>query len=288
MNADEGHSKYLSLAQLMEGQDSLGLYRKAIQIMEAAGATTDPDGIKREMSSAYCAIAELFMTDLCDEAEAETECEAAISKAVEVDSSNPEAWQTKARLELIRNEFEAAKASMKTSTDLWLPQYVSVMENKPTVSDFDPVEPCSLLYTTRVSTAKILIELEEWETATQVLDGLVEEDEDVVQIWYLLGWLNKLRADFEAANDSNGMKEETSDARDTSEGYKGNARFYLKKALQVHKKSPTDDDQLIGHINELIEELGEAPEEEEEEDDADWEDCGSSEDDNEENGMDDS
>ena len=31
----------------------------------------------------------------------------------------------------------------------------------------------------------------------QVLDGLIEEDEDVVDTWYLLGWLNKLRADFE-------------------------------------------------------------------------------------------
>ena len=29
------------------------------------------------------------------------------------------------------------------------------------------------------------------------MDGLIEEDEDVVDTWYLLGWLNKLRADFE-------------------------------------------------------------------------------------------
>ena len=32
----------------------------------------------------------------------------------------------------------------------------------------------------------------------QVLDGLLEEDEEVVETWYLLGWVNKLRATFES------------------------------------------------------------------------------------------
>ena len=32
----------------------------------------------------------------------------------------------------------------------------------------------------------------------QVLDGLLEEDEEVVETWYLLGWVNRLRATFES------------------------------------------------------------------------------------------
>ena len=61
---------------------------------------------RRELSSSYCAVAELFMTDLCDAEEAETECSGCIQKAVEADEANPEAWQTKARLHLIKSEFE--------------------------------------------------------------------------------------------------------------------------------------------------------------------------------------
>jgi hypothetical protein len=30
---------------------------------------------------------------------------------------------------------------------------------------------------------------------------LLEEDDEVVETWYLLGWLNKLRATFEAKSD---------------------------------------------------------------------------------------
>jgi len=46
------------------------------------------------------------MTDLCDDADAEAECTKAIENAMKADEKNPEAWQTKARLELVKNQFE--------------------------------------------------------------------------------------------------------------------------------------------------------------------------------------
>ncbi len=59
---------------------------------------------------------------------------------------------------------------MQESLSLWLPNYQAVLENKEGAAgeDFDPVESCLLLYTTRIATAKILIELEMWDEATQV------------------------------------------------------------------------------------------------------------------------
>ena len=50
-----------------------------------------------------------------------------------------------------------------------------------------------------------------------------------METWYLLGWLNRIRA----------MTEEES-------GYDGNVRFYLGKAREVHKKNPTDDTDMVG------------------------------------------
>ena len=86
---------------------------------------------------------------------------------------------------------------------------------------------------------------------------MIEEDEDVVDTWYLLGWLNKLRADFEREPNNqvqnvDKSKEESSSFSkpppqedDVAEGYIGNARFYLKKAMSVHRKNPTDDSELV-------------------------------------------
>lgn len=118
---ESGHGKYLSLAQLLEGREALGLYEKGMQLIRTRlqdGGLEEPDpaavgperlklqGLRRELSNCHCAVAELYMTDLCDEAEAEAECGANVDAAVAVDPDNPEAWQTKARLHMVKTEFE--------------------------------------------------------------------------------------------------------------------------------------------------------------------------------------
>ena len=165
---------------------------------------------------------------------------------------------------------------MERSLSIWLPKYMDVLEDKD--SALDPVEVCPLLYTTRLATSKILMELEEWENAVKVLNGLTEEDELVVDTWYLLGLVNKLRADFEA-------KENDEEAKEAAEGYKGNARYYLSKALKVHAKSPTDDKDMIGHIKELLEEVGPGSGDDDKEEE-EWEDCPDSSDEEGEGAMD--
>jgi hypothetical protein len=128
----------------------------------------------RELSNGHCSVAELYMTDLCDEPEAEQECEDFIAKAVEADGANPEAWQTRARLCIVREKFDEAKEAARKSLSLWLPDFEAVRENKPNSEGaaagpaFDPVEVCPLLYTTRIASAKMLLELEMLDEATQV------------------------------------------------------------------------------------------------------------------------
>ena len=51
------------------------------------------DETRAELSTAHVALAELFMTDLCDEEEAAAEARKHINHATEVDPSNPEGWQ---------------------------------------------------------------------------------------------------------------------------------------------------------------------------------------------------
>ena len=123
---NQGHNKYFSLAQLFNGDESLQIYRQGIRVAEEILSQLEADEAKeakKECASAYCAVAELYMTDLCDEPSAETECTNSVQKAVEIDPDNPEAWQTKARLHLIKSEFDAAREGLNKSLDLWLPKY---------------------------------------------------------------------------------------------------------------------------------------------------------------------
>ena len=49
------------MAQLLSGKEALGMYKKGLEIIQ------EEKGSKRELSNAFCAVAELYMTDLCDE-----------------------------------------------------------------------------------------------------------------------------------------------------------------------------------------------------------------------------
>ncbi|GAA6094770.1 probable assembly chaperone of rpl4 [Tachysurus ichikawai] len=79
--------------------------------------------------------------------------------------------------------------------------------------------------------------------ATDVLEGLLEEDDEVVQVWYLLGWLYYLQLDKPGAAED-------------SESLKKSARIYLTKAKKLYIKLHCDDAPMSEHTEQLLGELG--------------------------------
>jgi len=233
---DIGHSKYMTLAQLFTGSEAKNIYVKGIEVLTNAitqvdGASSEPEKVselRRELSTAWVAMSELYMTDLCDEEEAESESQRCIEQAVAADETNPEAHQAMASFLLVKEDVDGARAAISKSISQWLPRYVAVLERGGD-------EECLLDFNTRLVTAKILIEVEDWNNGAAVLEGLIEEDDEVVAAWYLLGWLHHLKKDDES---------------------EGNVRFYLNKAKQVHVMNPTDDDAMVDHIEEILAEVG--------------------------------
>merc|ERR1711978_258800 len=127
-----------------------------------------------------------------------------------------------------------AGVAMERSLSLWLPQHTAWAAT-------GEGEQTNLSYDTRLASVKVLLDLERFDTAAEILDSLLEEDNEVVAAWYLHGWLNYLRDDPD---------------------FHGNVRHYLKRAQQVHVMSPTDDEAMMEHIKELLAEGGEEVEEE--------------------------
>merc|ERR1712037_990439 len=134
-------------AQLFPGTQSRDLYLKGIELLHTLPATAET---KAELSTAHVALAELFMTDLCDEEEAAAEAKKHINLSTEVDPSNPEGWQALASFLLVLGESEEAGVAMERSLSLWL------------------------------ASVKVLLDLERFDTAAEILDSLLEEDNEVV------------------------------------------------------------------------------------------------------------
>jgi tetratricopeptide (TPR) repeat protein len=109
---------YLYTGQLSMGQEALNAYQKGVQSLEACltlvqdnsiAAEQDSDDtekiLKQKLSRAYCTIAELFLTDLCYEDNAETECESYLERALQIKDDKDgeplaDALQTMASLRL--------------------------------------------------------------------------------------------------------------------------------------------------------------------------------------------
>lgn len=99
---------YLYTGQLCMEHEALQAYKNGIQSLEACLSLAMDDETEKtlhqKISGAYCTVAELYLTDLCYEDNAETECETYLEKALQIKDTDGEplvdALQTMASLRL--------------------------------------------------------------------------------------------------------------------------------------------------------------------------------------------
>lgn len=225
--------KYLYMAQLEHGQEALASFQTAIRVFaklrdssegDAAGLGGKSEGstvfgmevdgsgeeererkernVNKEVAKAYCGIAELYLTDLCDEEDAEQQCENALKSALDVDKGNLDAKQTLASMRISQcNTAEAASIITSVYEEVYGP--VRDAQNKPimdmvteeasaekegTTNDGkDLPDPAFLL-----QTCKIMIECapEDASLATRALDLLellINQNDEDPELWYVTG-----------------------------------------------------------------------------------------------------
>ena len=231
----------LYIGQLQQGKESLQEYKAGIDLLQTAvklreerlsamneavlsDETDDnPTALyqesKRQLASAYCNAADLFLTDLCFEDNAEHECEAYMNKALAVtdDDGQPslDALQTATSLRLSQNRgLEAVDYALQVYQRMRV-GCDAVCDIVGFRGDFDQlateearelahVEEAQSLpeFEFRVQTSKLLLECsgvlkkqpkldqradECVQAAIRVLGSLWAENDEVVEICYLLG-----------------------------------------------------------------------------------------------------
>jgi len=243
ISPDEGHLKYMNLGQLLEGQEAVDAYNKGIQLMLAnkdatqAAASNNPCASPAEISTAYCSLAEMYLTDECFKEEAATKCTECCQKAIECDPTNPEAFQLMASCLLSQQNMDEARKMLEKSLELW--------QGKDEELPQAPVPS----YESRITTSKLLIELENYESAGSVLEELIEESDEVPQVWYLLGWM------YHITNQNS-----------------SSIRACLEKAEKLFTQFGCDDPLMMEHVTELLASLPEGAVETQEEENGDLED----------------
>lgn len=274
--------KFLWLAQLNEegGAESVRWFEKGVEVLkreisELEGKTVKKTSVaealeekKHKIANALCGVAEVYMTDLSWEEDAEVRCEAAVTEALLVAPESPEPLQTLASIRISQERGEDAKAALTRSMDLW--------------KDLEPSDVRIPDYSTRISLSRLLMEAAMEDEAIEVLERLIGENDESVEAWYLGGWCLRLIAEKQKAS---------SDTEKTTPLLRA-SRDWLENCLKLYAVFEYEDERLKDHADEILKELntilgpcsGEEEEEEEEEEEG-WEDAGEGDDDAEMDGT---
>lgn len=106
--------------------------------------------------------------------DAENRCETYVTEALLITPSSPEALQTLASIRISQLRPSDACAALSRSYNLW--------------KDLESDDPNIPAYPTRLSFTRLLVECEMYDEAMDVLERLQEEDDQVVDLWYIGGW----------------------------------------------------------------------------------------------------
>lgn len=285
-----GPEKFNWLAQLSEegGADSVGWFDKAATVLRAqiqiltdaatevkrkgsAHATLEKEleakieDKKKKLAETLCAVAEVYMTDLSWEDDAEARCETLVTEATLLAPDLPDAWQTVANVRVSQSRRDDAVAALERSLAIW--------------ADLEPEDPKVPAFPSRVALTRLLMECDMEKRASEVCDRLVEDDDTSVEAWYLgglahytLGEKEKNSTTEEGKNGTNG------DGKPVVEGWKKEwvrARQWLSQCMLLFEAQEYEDGRLGEHAQELLATVnaavGDLPDEEEEEGDG-WED----------------
>ncbi|AWO96670.1 putative UPF0661 TPR repeat-containing protein C16D10.01c-like [Scophthalmus maximus] len=299
LSPEEGHNKYMYLGQIHTGQEAVDFYTRGIQVLlsaldkqaqntAGAAAPLDEDAqlpTAKDVSVAYCSIAEIYLTDFCMEEGAADKCKEFIERALQYHHDNPEALQLMASYLFSTERNQEGREYLLKSVALWLPAQKQSVAPPSTEEGMQSEVPP---YESRITTAKLLIESEEYEMAVDVLEGLLEEDDEVVQVWYLSGWVCYLQFEKAKEQQEREGREVTEEETEEWKALKEAARSYLTNAKKLYSKLRCDDQPIMEHVEQLLGELGGVMEGEEEDPtlDEDYEPCSDEEEDDAEAPMD--
>ena len=178
LSPEDGVDRYMNLGQLCGGPEALGWLERGVAMLRAKHAAAAACGEVQAalaLASALCSVAEVFLTDACDEPDAEARCEAAASEAVALVQplsvqSLAEPYVTLASVRLSQERPDEAQSLLQSAVAIF------AAANDASPPPFD----------VRLACAKMLMEVESAADALELLQGLRLEHDDALEVWYLV------------------------------------------------------------------------------------------------------
>ena len=188
---EESGTAWMYLGQLQDAQLAVQSFNKGLALLrrdyqraqEAETGSTGPDSnlLKDQLCAGYCAVAELYMTDLCLHEDAEKRCEEMLQQARELRPENVQVLQALSSFRISQCKPEEARPLVLRAANV-ISEAFEKRNSFTQLGDVEELPP----YEFRACTAKILLELSENARAVSLLQDLVQEDDEIIETWVLL------------------------------------------------------------------------------------------------------
>lgn len=149
---------WLYKAQIASGIQALSCYERALSLIQTPS---------KETASIFCAIAELHMTDLCDNEGAEKHCEEALRKALDLNEDAVDVLVAISNLRLVQGR--------RDESSVYCQRLLSNFKTKETFNDES--------YEIRFSVAKLFVEMQHYTDACDLLEYLLHENDSDMEVW---------------------------------------------------------------------------------------------------------
>uniref|UniRef100_A0A668A443 Si:dkey-12j5.1 n=1 Tax=Myripristis murdjan TaxID=586833 RepID=A0A668A443_9TELE len=191
LSPDEGHSKFMYLGQIHTGQEAVDHYLRGIQVLlsalekqQAGAAAPLADDAElptaKDVCVAYCSCntVSLFVP-FCEGAA--DKCREFIERALHYHHDNPEALQLMASYLFSTERNQEGREYLIKSVRVWLP----TVEQSAASSSVEDEHLQNLIppYESRITTAKLLIETEEYEAMLGLYP--LQSSVSIIEEWYL-------------------------------------------------------------------------------------------------------
>ncbi|KAK6203210.1 uncharacterized protein RJT21DRAFT_119350 [Scheffersomyces amazonensis] len=208
--AENGVEKFFYLGQIIGGHDGIdslnvGLQKLQNQLEIINSNTTDKLLIElstlyktkeslisyliKKLNQGIFAKIEIWMTDLCMEDEAETQCNELINYSLQLDNQNPEALSLLSSIRISQQRNEEAKQALLKSWELFQIKKSQLEEaaNKHQQEDIDSFE-VGLEYVDLIqpllTLAKFAIELELYDITITIVSNVQDINENILDTYY--------------------------------------------------------------------------------------------------------
>lgn len=205
LSPDLGYEKFMYLGQLLDdGEAAATCTRRGLALIEYQAAHGDEDAAER-MCGACCALAEQLMGVAEEIDDVSDECDQLLRRAAEADRRSAEPLQVLASLRVLQGRSDEALEALRQSMAIWR------RDRKGGKGDDDDEDEedrfatehegeYDVSFEFRFECAKLLLELDEsTDAAMDVLEELLEERDDVADVWHLLALANHGCCEFDRA-----------------------------------------------------------------------------------------